>query len=439
MPIAGQGFSLIHIFCTKCKKGQGKENVMVRKKLSGLNMLLVVGSAIVASLLFFGCGGGGGGSSSQSGNGTLSVSLTDAPAGGFDAVNVTVSKVRVHQSDSATEDDAGWTDITLSPARKINLLNLTNGVLEELGETPLAAGHYTQLRLVLVPNSVTPLANSVVLSGTTTEIPLDTPSGVQSGIKLIHQFDVAAGQRVDLVLDFDASKSVVKAGASGKYLLKPVIKVIPTALNGIDGFVDTFSPGSNVSVSAQQDGTVIGSTVPNTLTGEFFIARLAPGNYDVVFTADGRTTKVIASVPVASTTSITVLSTSAEPITLPLSTSTPTTRNLNGVVTLNPASSIDEAAFVAAKQTFGSSPTVTVKSQAVDVSSGSTGAYSLTLPIDAPLLGQYGTGSLPITFTAQTTAAGKYNVEASFTGYVTQSANIDISAADATQNFTLVP
>jgi hypothetical protein len=152
----------------------------------------------------------------------LKVSLTDAPSGGFDEVNVTVSKVRVHQSASASENDAGWTDITLSPARKINLLNLTNGALEELGETPLAAGHYTQLRLVLVPNSGVPFANSVVLSGTTTEIALDTPSGVQSGIKLINQFDVAAGQRVDLVLDFDASKSVVKAGASGKWFFRRI-------------------------------------------------------------------------------------------------------------------------------------------------------------------------------------------------------------------------
>ena len=406
---------------------------MFQKALLVMKVSTVLAAITLAMLQISGCGGGGD-SSSQSGNGTLKVSLTDAPSGSYDAVNVTVSKVRVHQSASATESDAGWTDITLSPAKKINLLNLTNGALEELGETPLAAGHYTQLRLVLVPNTVAPLANSVVLSGTTTEIALDTPSGVQSGIKLINQFDVAAGQRVDLVLDFDASKSVVKAGASGKYILKPVIKVIPTVLNGIEGFVDISSLGSNVSVSAQQNGTVIGSTVPNT-QGYFRIARLAPGNYDVVLTADGRTTIVIASVPVASTTSITALSTSAVPTTLPLSTTIPTSRNISGLVTLNPASSIDEAAYVEAKQTFGSSLTVTVKLLAVDISSG---AYSLALPIDAPLLGQYGTGSLPITFTAQSTA-GLYTVEASFTGYVTQSFNKDISAGDATQNFTLVP
>jgi len=39
----------------------------------------------------------------------------------------------------------------------------------------------------------------------------------------------------------------------------------------------------------------------------------------------------------------------------------------------------------------------------------------------------------------QTALAGKYTVEASATGYQTQSASKDISAADATQNFTLVP
>ena len=45
-----------------------------------------------------GCGssssGGGGTTTAQPG--TASVSMTDAPSCGFDAVNVTVSKVRVH-------------------------------------------------------------------------------------------------------------------------------------------------------------------------------------------------------------------------------------------------------------------------------------------------------------------------------------------------------
>ena len=180
-------------------------------------------------LALAGCGDGG----SASGSGTLGVSLTDSPACGFDAVNVTVNKVRVHASSSATENDAGWTDITVN--RKINLLDLNNGVLDKLGEVPLQAGSYTQLRLVLAPNTGGVLANSVVPTGGT-ETALITPSAVQSGIKLVNEFTVATGKRVDVLLDFDACKSIVKRG-NGSYALKPVVKTIPFELNGIDGFV----------------------------------------------------------------------------------------------------------------------------------------------------------------------------------------------------------
>lgn len=397
------------------------------------NRVKVVLRYFAASLiiLMVGCGGGGGDSSPQSGAGTLNVSLTDASAGGFTAVNVTISKVRVHQSSSASENDAGWTDITLNPARKINLLNLANGVLDDLGQTPLSAGHYTQLRLVLVANSGASLANSVVLtSAPATEIALDTPSAVQSGIKLINEFDVASGQRVDLVLDFDALKSVVARG-NGTFLLKPVIKVVPTQLNGIDGFVDTAILVDNVLVSAQSNGNVMCSTAPNP-QGEFFLSRLAPGNYDAVITANGRTTMVITGVPVASTASTTIVSTNSARLTLPTS----ATKNVSGTVTLNPASTT-AVAYATAKQTFGSGPTVTVASKAVDPSSG--GGYLLTLPVAAPLLGQYGTGTLPIALTAQTAVAGKYTIAASADSYTTQSASKDISAADATQNFALIP
>ena len=387
-------------------------------------------AAILAALIA-GCGGSSYGSGGAA-TGTLGVSLTDAPACGFDNVYVTVNKVRVHQSSSATDTDAGWSDITLSPAQKIDLLSLNNGALVDLGQTPLPAGHYTQLRLVLNPNTLQdPNANSAVPSvpSGSPEVPLVTPSAVQSGIKLINEFDVASGQRVDLMLDFNACKSIVKTG-NGKYLLKPVIRVIPFALNGIDGFVDPLLLPSNVMVTAQQNGVIVQSTAPKT-TGEFFLSRLAPGNYDVVITADGHATEVITAVPVASSTSVVNVSDSGAPITLPMS----GTHTVSGTATLNPPSTT-EVAYVAAKQTFGTSPTVTVKFVAAD---DSTGAYSLTLPIEAPLLGPYATPS--ITFTAQSGVAAQYTMEASATGYQTQSsANKDISLADPTLvNFTLAP
>jgi hypothetical protein len=386
---------------------------------------------LLLSAFVAGCGGGGSGGG---GSGTLGVSLTDAPACGFDAVNVTVTKVRVHQSDTVSDSAGGWSEITLNPARKINLLDLTNGVLEYLGETRLPAGHYTQVRLLLAANNASsPVSNSVVLSSASgAQIALRTPSAVQTGIKLVHGFDVAAGQRTDLVLDFDACKSVVALG-NGGFLLKPVIKVIPTGRNGIDGFVDPALLGSNVMVSAQMDGTVIRSTSPDTTTGAFFLARLDPGNYDVVITADGRASAVIRAVPLESSASVVMISTNAAPILLPASTS----RSISGTATLNPVSTTEEPVSVAAKQSVGSGPAVIVKEQAADLLSG---AYTLTLPAGAPLFGQYVIGgTLPIPLVEQSAAAGKYTVEASATGYQSQSFDKDISTANATQDFALSP
>ena len=392
---------------------------------------LLAGSALIATTLVA-CGGGGGGGGSgtpttTASTGTLSVALTDAPACGFDAVNVTVNKIRVNASSTASDTDGGWTDITLNPARTINLLNLTNGVLDTLGQTPLAAGHYSQLRLVLDAN-----ANTVVPTGGT-EQALTTPSAVQSGIKLTKEFDVAAGQQVDLVLDFDACKSVVTQG-KGRYLLKPVVKVVPAAAVGISGVVATALLGSHVTGSAQQNGVEVGATVPNPTTGEFFVSHLAAGNYDVVITADGHAAGVVGAVPVAASGS-TVLSPATAPLDLPAS----TMGSIAGTVTL-PANAT-EAAYVAAKQTFAAGPTVTVKYAGADVS---TGAYTIAnLPVAAPSYAAY-SATLPLAFATAATVlpgAGKYRVEASGTGYTTKAIDmVDISTANAAKvDFTLTP
>lgn len=392
----------------------------------------LLGATALSAAVLSACGGGGGDSAPAtpvSTLGTLAVSMTDAPACGFDAVNVTVSKVRVHRSEGAADSDSGWSDITLSPAKKINLLNLTNGVLEALGQTSLEAGRYTQLRLVLDSNA-SGTANTVVPTVGKLEQPLETPSSVQSGIKLVGQFDVTAGQKTDVVLDFDACKSVVTRG-KGAYALKPVVKVVPVTLNGISGFVSTAVLGRSVQVSAQQNGQVVSATTPNPTTGEFFLSRLAPGNYDVVITANDSAASVVAGVPVASASSTTVLSTTTAPILLAPGNS----GAIGGTVTLSPAST--EAAYVSAKQSFAAGPTVTIKYQGADLA---TGAYTLAnLPVAAPQFATY-SSTLPLVFSASSAApAGKYRVEAAATGYVTKSVdNVDISAANQSNvNFAL--
>lgn len=395
----------------------------------------LLGGLVVAATLSA-CGGGGGGGTPAgapvSTMGTLSVAMTDAPACGFDAVNVTVVKVRVNKSATAGEADSGWTDITLAAPKKVNLLTLTNGVLETLGQTSLEAGQYNQIRLVLDSNA-SGSANTVLVTGAKAEQPLETPSAVQSGIKLNGSFTVEAGARSDVVIDFDACKSVVARGKT-TYALKPVIKMIPAAINGISGFVNTALLANGVSVSAQQNGSIVSATTPNASTGEFFLSRLAPGNYDVVITANNSAAAVIGAVPVASTTSNTALSTAAAPITLPASAA----GTIGGTVTMTPPSTT-EAAYVAARQSFAAGPTVTIKYQGADLA---TGAYTIAnLPVAAPQYAVY-SATLPLAFAAPAgLAAGTYRVDASATGYTAKSVDgVNIATANAAGiNFTLTP
>ncbi len=127
---------------------------------------------------------------------------------------------------------------------------------------PLPAGSYQQVRLVLADNGGSaPLANSVVPSGQA-EVALKTPSGQQSGIKMNADVDLAANQMVDLLIDFDACKSVVTAGASGQHLLKPVVRVLPYLISGVGGQVEAALHSAGTLISLQQNGLVVRATAP---------------------------------------------------------------------------------------------------------------------------------------------------------------------------------
>lgn len=393
--------------------------------------------ALICAFVLAACGGGGDGGQASTGA-TLGVMMTDAPACGFDAVNVTVRQVRIHRSANAEEEEAGWTNVNIDPPRKINLLDLNNGVASALGEGPIGPGTYQQFRLVLVHNDGGTLANSVVLSGTSTELPLETK---KAGIKLVHGFTVGINERADVLLDFNACKSVVRRGhghghenkdGKGTYSLKPVIKITPFLVNvgnDIQGVIASNLLGSNVAISAQRDGTIVQSTAPNQSTGEFTLARLDSGDYDLVVTADGHATALIRGVPASSSTA--TIGTSAQPFTLPLSAS----HTIEGTITLNPVSA-DTVVLVTAKQAIVSGSYVLVKSDSADLADAN---YALTLPTAAPLVGNYGSGSLPIALEPVLAAAGQYLIEASAPGYTAQSVIKNLSGADLTQDATLVP
>ena len=266
-----------------------------------------------------GCGGGGGGSASSS-TGEISVSLTDSTTDQYSAVYVTIKEVQVNVSGEG-EGAEQW-QVVASPNKIYDLLTLVNGVMETLGVSDLPTGHYTQMRLIIgeditvVENrdelnlngqthEATGFANYIITKDDNAVHELKIPSGYQTGIKLVHEFDIVVGLTADLILDFDVAKSIVERGKSGKWNLKPTIKVLGT--NNIATLAGTVTdsagtPLPGVLVSAQiynpdatdeKDKVIVVTTTLTATddlgteadeTGQYKI-YLKPGEYIIVATA----------------------------------------------------------------------------------------------------------------------------------------------------------
>jgi len=378
---------------------------------------ILVPSLLAASLLVA-CGGGG--SDSNSSTGTLRLSITDAPACGYDNVWVTIEKVRVHQSSNAGDNDGGWSEVALPAPQRIDLLTLTNGTLLPLGQTELPAGTYTQMRLVLgsTPPPGSPagtLANSIKPTGGA-ETALTTPSAQQSGLKMNVNIDVPAGQVADFAIDFDACKSFVKAGNSGKYLLKPVLSVIPimsAAGQRIVGFVESSLAVTSTTVSAQVGGVPVRATPPDAM-GRFTLYPVPPGNYDLVITAAGRVNAVMTGVPVSDSVT-TVIGSDAARIDTPSSANSYAASGTFSVTVGGVTSSANTGGAVLATQSLTNGPIIEVGSANADAT---TGVYSLTLPAGAPVKLPYAVGATTFPFAADPTdiaSPGKYKLAASAT------------------------
>ncbi|WP_332827418.1 DUF4382 domain-containing protein [Ramlibacter sp.] len=397
----------------------------MEKYLGSAGRWMVRAAAVTAALLLAACGGGGGGG--DAGEGTLRVSITDAPAC-YEHVFITVEGVRVHSSSSAGEGDAGWRELKLAAPKRIDLLDLTNGVLEEVGSMPLPAGNYSQLRLVLAENGgSTPLANAVQPIGGTL-VPLKTPSSTQSGLKLQVHFKVEADKLIDLVLDFDACRSVVQRGTSDSYLLKPVINVTPKYVAGIQGVLTKTLATSAATVSAQQNGEIVRSTVVAP-DGRFVLAFLAKGTYTVVITADGHATGVVTSVPVGTAT-VTTLNGTRTAIVLPTSPMNTVTGHITastGSGTNTVKVPVDDALVRAMQNVAGT--VVQVNGQQVD----QDGRYSFRLPEAAPRRAPY--SATELNFKADADAAGKYSLRVTAEGRDQLTRAIDVGGGRVTEDF----
>jgi hypothetical protein len=268
---------------------------------------LFLSSAMMSLLsIVTGCGSGGGGADSSSGgSGTLSLALQDAFSESYKAVYVTIKEVQVCKG-SNPNNDCDW-QVVATPGKTYNLLDLVNGVREQLGIAELEAGSYTQMRLIIgsthdnginLLNQFHPFANYVIINSSNEIHELKIPSGFQTGIKIVHGFVIEENATTELVLDFDASKSVVRAGASGNWLLKPTIKVLEiregsivsgTVFEDIGGSVPNPSPLKEALVSAQQIPSDNPEVIASTISDEDgnYALFINPGTYNIVGSKTG--------------------------------------------------------------------------------------------------------------------------------------------------------
>ena len=207
----------------------------------------------------------------------INIHLTDAPAD-YQAVWIDIEQVMVKGNSDSSGDD-GWVSVPLLRPGKYNLLDLRNGKDTLLGGVDLPAGTVSQIRLILGES------NQLVLNDGTT-VDLKTPSGQESGIKLNVDADLKAGIPYELVLDFDASRSIVKAGNSGQYILKPVIRTFAKAAGGgIQGVV--LPDSANAQVMAISGVDTLGA-IPDA-SGAYKFWGVPAGSYNLIFSADSTT------------------------------------------------------------------------------------------------------------------------------------------------------
>ena len=239
------------------------------------------------------------------GEGNLKLSLTDAP---IDAENVTGVYITFSEIYYNKNQESWQKFEEFEGPKTFNLLELTNGDTAVLGDFSMGAGNYAGIRLMLdavekganTENRSNPGCYLEFKDGTTQ--PLFVPSGEQTGYKMMTSFAVPSNGTVSLTADFNARKSVRKAGNSGMYILRPTIRLIANDAAGtIAGNVQN-APDSSVVVYAYEDGTYVDSVetadpaedetrFPNSVSStkvadsSYKLAFLAPETYDLVVAA----------------------------------------------------------------------------------------------------------------------------------------------------------
>ena len=167
--------------------------------------------------------GSGGESDESSGEttttlGSLIIKMKDKPVADADQVLVTISNIRVHMADP--DEFIEVSDVQ----RDFDLLDLIDNPVP-IVTASLEAGHYNQIRMDVIEGSIVFLEDDGQGGFVEVSYDLKIPS---NEIKIPVQFHIEASGDTQIILDFDAEKSIkiTKQGKKDTYKLRPVIKVV---------------------------------------------------------------------------------------------------------------------------------------------------------------------------------------------------------------------
>lgn len=216
----------------------------------------------------------------SSGSARVNILLVDAPAS-YEEVWIEVLAVRVKVDEDGTHDDlnddddeSSWVEIAYDESQPINLLDLTGGNSKLLGTEDFPEGEIKQIRLILGDD------NYVIKNGD--RFDMKTPSAQQSGLKIKVDEHIDGGMTYNLIIDFDAAKSIVEAGNSGQIILKPVLRAyLDEVAAGIMGQILPLE-AQPVKVTAQKGDDTMNTFVD--ANGKYKITGLDGGTYKLIFT-----------------------------------------------------------------------------------------------------------------------------------------------------------
>lgn len=204
----------------------------MRRFIAQLGLVLILAAGLVA---YTGCDLF---ESDADERGQIDIYLTDAPGDIIEAF-VTIERVAVVPASEAAEGEAreGGISVLDVDAFTVDLTKLQDGVDTLMASTTLPEGTYSQIRLVTAREADVLYEDE---EGNAQEANLRLPSAAETGVKVnFPPFTVESERdRIELTLDFDIEESFVKAGESGSFIFKPVVKAEAMVVNGEEEDLD---------------------------------------------------------------------------------------------------------------------------------------------------------------------------------------------------------